>query len=132
MATTAAQIASWVYVNAARFNDPVWTGRIELWCSDAIAAHTEATFGRVFVAAMGSWVLHKAVLREMEDEIAGGGFAAGPVTSLRTGDESVSFGQMASSGIGVSTPDHGLSRTIWGQDYLNYRNSRAGTHLFVI
>lgn len=132
MAVTAQQIAAWATRRVPKFGVPRWADRVLAGAEDAIEYHNAPVFGTNYVAAMGSWVLHWCTILEQEEKIPGGGAAAGPINSIRTGDESVSFAAMASAGVSGSSPDNLYSRTTWGQRYLNYRNSRAGVHSFVI
>lgn len=65
-------------------------------------------FGKAYVYALSLMVMHKSTLLDMAKE-----GVAGPVTSKREGDLSVSYSAGGSSG-----DNNDLSNTVFGQEYL--------------
>lgn len=128
-----AQVEEW----APRFaGDPL----LATYAAAAQRRHNEASFTlgatpggnpSIYVDAMSCWVLHWLTLAELEAQGLGG--AAGPLTAIRTGDESVAFQQgSVSGGGGLAPSDLHFLRTSWGQRYLTYRNSRPDAHMTVV
>ena len=129
-----AQVVAW----APRFGDAVWTDLVAEYSAAAQRFHVESAFSlsdvvgispSVYVDAMTCYVLHWLVLTELEN--AGWAGTGGPITALRTGDESVAFQQAGGSSAAVPGDAH-YTQTSWGRRYLTYRNSRPASHLFLV
>lgn len=111
------------------FVSDTWDSKKETLAAAALRRHSSDAFGAVFEDAMACWVLHFMVLVAEQNKLGGGGLITGPLTSLRSGDESASF---LPSGSGMlSAADKLFARTTYGQRYLDYRNSRAAAHAFL-
>ena len=122
------RVKAWV----PRFADSSWAARLTAFTSAAIRAHDEASFLITgYTDAMASWVLHHLTLLEREDGTAFGANVSGPVTSIRTGEESISFQQSSLAG-GGGPSDVFFNETTWGRKYLSYRDTRPNAHLFII
>lgn len=139
MATSAEKaIGALVGAWSPGFSDPAWWGsdptvpggRVLSYVKAAIRGHTAAAFLGVYNDAMACWALHWLTFASRDESTAFGGNVAGPVTSIRTGDESIGFQQSGMSG--GSPSDAQFMETSWGKRYLSYRDSRPDAHLFVI
>lgn len=84
------------------------SARLDAWTRMATFRASRAVFGKAYVYALSLLVSHRAAL-----ESRGSDGAAGPVSSVREGDLSVSYG---SSG---NARDGDLSSTSYGQEYLS-------------
>ena len=132
------QIKLWV----PRFADAAWWGsdatepgaRVLAFIQAAERSHTVAAFvtSAIYTDAMACWALHWLILQEREEATAFGANVAGPITSIRTGDESIGFQQSAMSVGGGGPSDVQYKETSWGKRYLSYRDTRPDAHLFVI
>ena len=138
----AKKIATWV----PAFRDEAWWGdgasdpegvvdpggRVLAFVREAILAHDVTTFLDVYHSAMACWALHWLTLQERAEALAYGANVAGPITSIRTGDESIGFQQSAMSVGDGGASDTQYKETAWGKKYLSYRDTRPAAHLFVI
>lgn len=146
MATTAELAITKLVVSwAPRFKDAAWFGdgssdlatftpggRLLAFTQAAGRAHDSAAFLGVYYDAMTCWVLHMLTMAEREESTQFGANVAGPVTSIRTGDESIGFQQSAMSVGGGGPSDVFFKETRWGKQYLGYRDTRPSAHLGII
>lgn len=84
------------------------SARLDAWTRMAMFRASRAVFGKAYVYALSLLVSHRAAL-----ESRGSDGAAGPVSSVREGDLSVSYGSSGNAG------DGDLSSTSYGQEYLS-------------
>lgn len=84
------------------------SSRLDAWIRMAAFRASRAVFGKAYVYALSLLVSHRASM-----ESRGSDGAAGPVSSVREGDLSVSYG---SSG---TAADGDLASTSYGQEYLS-------------
>lgn len=112
-------------------------GRVLAFIQVSVATHTAASFnlgvtgGGNYYQAMACHALHWLTLAEREENTALGGNVSGPITSIRTGDESIGFQQSAMS-VGGGDSDMQFKETTWGKRYLSMRDTRPDAHLFYI
>lgn len=146
MAATATEkaIAKRIAIWAPEYRDAVWWGsgasdpaadiepggRVLAFIQAAIQAHTAASFLAVYNDAMACWALHWLTLAERAEASAFGSSVSGPVTSIRTGDESIGF-QQTSMSAGAPGDLH-FMETTWGKRYISYRDSRPDAHMFIV
>ena len=147
MAATATEkaIASRIALWVPTYRDAVWWGsgasdpaadiepggRVLAFVQAAMQAHTAASFLAVYNDAMACWALHWLTLAARAEASAFGSSVAGPVTSIRTGDESIGF-QQTPMGAGGGVGDLHFMESTWGKRYLSYRDSRPDAHMFII
>lgn len=84
------------------------SSRLDSWIRMASFRASRAVFGKAYVYALSLLVSHRAAL-----ESRGSEGAAGPVSSVREGDLSVSYGASGSAS------DGDFSSTAYGQEYLS-------------
>lgn len=130
MPTTSSTIETQVGKRVPRFLDSAWDDRRGVAITAALASHDEDEWvtNAVFVDAMACWVIHDLLVGEQADNptLAHG---SGPIQSIRTGDESISF--VSPSGQGAADEVY-FRATSYGRRYLMYRNSRPAAHLFLV
>lgn len=133
MAVSADQIKRQIKKYAARFCTREWEERTDLLVALAIEHHMDDadwTADTDYKNALAFWVIHYLLLAEQEEASPLMANASGPVGSIRTMDESVSF-IVPGAQRGAST-DADLRRTTWGSRYLLLRNKQPDAHSFVI
>lgn len=133
MAVTQSQIEVLVRRLDPQFCGSEWAVRLSETAALAIDTHMpEECWGNavVYKNAMAYWILHHLVLMAQADASPAMANAAGPVTSIRTMDESISFAAFGSGG--GASQDAFFRRTTWGNRYLGLRNTRPQAHSFVI
>lgn len=133
MAASAASVVSRIptFDIADVFASTTWDEKKLALATAALRRHSESAFSDVFEDAMACWVLHFLVLAASAKKLGGnaGGLITGPLTSLRSGEESASF--LPASAGNLSPADKLFLRTTPGQQYLDYRDSRAAAHPFL-
>lgn len=133
MAVTASHVKKQVQKLVSRFCTREWEERLDLRVALALEFHMDEedwSSATDYKNAMAYWVIHHLVLQEQEDTSPTLAAASGPVGSIRTMDESVSF-IVPGSQKGATTDDF-LRRTTWGHQYLALRNKQPDAHSFVI
>ena len=140
-------IAAEVVILSPRFADSAWFGageadpddaafepggRVLRWIQKAERSHDSDSFEdtSVYYDAMAYWTLHQLTRQELEESIALGGNLSGPLSSIRTGDESMGFQQTTARAGSVADGQYLL--TSWGQRYLAIRNTRPAGHIGLI
>ena len=133
MAVTVTQVEDRVVALRPRFCTRAWETMIPILAELAVAAHMDSDDWEsdvVYTNAMAYWVLHELMLAEQEDASPTMAGASGPVGSIRTMDESVSF--ISPSVQHGPTSDAYFKRTTAGKRYLMLRQTRPDAHSFVI
>ena len=109
------------------------TARKETFLAIAAQAHTASQWGAVFTTAMTWFAAHLMTFSPGDGSGFGGGGSGGggPISSKKAGPLSISFGSVASvTAGGVTSGDAGLLSTVYGQNYLMLRGSRAAVTPF--
>lgn len=103
------------------------------YCASALRRHTESAWetADVYTEGMALWVAHHLTLYDLRSSVPGIEGAIGPISSIRTGDESLAFQAYGSVSSGVQG-DVFFFKTSYGQAYISLRNTRPSAHLFVI
>jgi hypothetical protein len=132
VSVTQEQIVEYLYRLAPKFGASEWATLVTVHVEAARAAHTANAWvsNEVYRDAMACWALHYLVQDEIEESSPTFGLAAGPVASIRTGEESVSFAARGSRA--GPADDDDFRGTKWGRRYLKLRGSRPDAHLFSI
>lgn len=109
----------------ATVDDPV----VQRWLDLAVRAHDRDAFGTVYDDAMIAWAAHQIYYDPGAPEVGETSAASvGPIKSLRTKDQAVTYATPSGSGgAGLSPQAQDLRTTRYGQLYLQLRNSRAAT-----
>lgn len=126
MATDASTIESRVRAFDPRYAGSEWDALVSTYTQASIRLHTKKVFYNVYFDAMAFWVLHYLALYEREQLNPN---SSGPVTSLRTEQESIGFQQTALMG---NVTDATFRETSWGKRYLSVRNTLPAAHIGLI
>lgn len=89
-----------------------------------------AAFGGATSEAIARLVAHELTLQARDAAASAGGRAAGPVTSVRAGDLSVTYGAVAT--VTHSYEEAELQQTRHGLAYLRLRDSRGGVTPYIV
>lgn len=129
MAATTAQVVARVEELdlLGEFSSATWDTPKQNLASAALRKHTESAWLEVFLDAMAWWVLHWLKLAALAKAVNAGG-AGGPITAIRTGNESVVFQAVTNKS---TQSDALLLRTSYGQEYMALRDSRPDAHIFL-
>lgn len=101
--------------------------RLESFIEMAALRLSPRIFGRLYPQAVAYLAAHLLSVSGRAREA--GRTAAGPLASITTGGQSISFAQ---SGALASLGDEALKSTSYGLEFLAIRNSRAGTKMKLI
>jgi len=126
MATDASTIEARVRAFDPRYAGSEYNTLVTTYTQAAIRLHTKQVFYNVYFDAMAFWVLHYLNLYERSLLNPN---SSGPVTSLRTEQESIGFQQTALMG---NVTDATFRETPWGKRYLSVRNTLPAAHIGLI
>ncbi len=126
MATDASTIEARVRAFDPRYAGSEYNTLVTTYTQAAIRLHTKQVFYNVYFDAMAFWVLHYLNLYERSLLNPN---SSGPVTSLRTEQESIGFQQSAMTG---NLTDATFRETSWGKRYLSVRNTLPAAHIGLI